>query len=295
MKDKEPTDWDKWKARCSSIGKIMANSRDNPPITEIQKKKMAELMDRVHLGNITPKQKEELAVLVAKEENSKNVVLSDSCIGYLVEAYAWETEGMFSVTKDLDIEYIQKGRLGEEEGIKLLSIVDGQEYKKNTERVCNDFLTGEPDVFSGEKVMQSEIIQDTKLSWDYPGFLYKMQKPVDPLNDFQLKGYTDITGATSSFVSHVLITTPESIRNSYKHRLFYQMDCVTEESPQFVAAWTKLERAMIFDHIPVHKRVYKMPVEIFTETQQQAVYERVRLCRGWLAQFHERMLQLNLT
>lgn len=297
---KDSINWQLWKCRCSSIGKMMANSRDNPPITEIQKKRIAELMDKVHIGNITEKQKEELAVLVTKEENSKTVILSDSCIAYLVEAYAWDTEKMCSITKEMDVEYFERGRKTEPESIELLSFVDDIPYRKNEDRFENDFLSGIPDVLDikeriGEKgpIFYASAIVDIKSTKDYPTFLYKMHKGLDAGNAEQLMGYGDILDCKDLSVAFTLPSMPESIRNGYKMKLAYKMDEVTTESPAFLRAWADLERSMIFDHIEPRKRVYKVPVEPFTKAEQQAVYDRVKVCREWLYNFHQTYIKLN--
>jgi hypothetical protein len=286
-------DWQKWKCRCSAINNMMSASRDNAPLTEIQKKRVAELMDKVYIGNITPKQKEELAVLNLKDENSKTVVLSDSCVGVLLDAYAWETEKMFSVTKEMDVEAFDRGRKTEPESIKLLSEVDGTCYLKNEERFENDFLSGIPDVMDISEEFTARRIRDTKSTKDYPMFLYKIHKGLDPGNAEQLQGYGDILQCGDLGVAFTLPTMPQDIREGYKYRLALKMGEATTESPRFLRAWADLERSMVFDHMPAKKRVYKIPVQPFEKEYRQAVYEKVKVCREWLFNFHEMYLKLN--
>src|ERR1700753_3925157 len=112
------TDFSAWKCRCSSISKMMANSKDNAPLTDNQIKELAELEAK---PTRTEKQGLRIAELVLKLEKSKDVVLSDTAISYLVEAYAWETEQMCSITKEMDVEYFDRGRKTESESIELLS------------------------------------------------------------------------------------------------------------------------------------------------------------------------------
>src|ERR1700753_3093571 len=144
------TDFSAWKCRCSSISKMMANSKDNAPLTDNQIKELAELEAK---PSRTEKQGLRIAELVLKREKSKDVVLSDTCIAYLTESYAWEVHGKFNVTKELDIEYIQKGREVEDESIELLSFVRDIPFQKNQERIENDFLSGHPDVYSGKALI----------------------------------------------------------------------------------------------------------------------------------------------
>lgn len=291
-------DFSKWLCRCSSISRMMANSSQNPPLTEKQELRVVELTQKGDKnGSLPPGQAIELAALLEKTERSQDVVLSDSCIAYLLEAYAWETEKMFSITKEMDVEYFDRGRKTEPESVELLSFVDNTIYVKNEFRFENDFLSGIPDVvgfFEPEDLTVAvKSIKDIKSCRDYPTFLYKIHKGTDTANEFQLKGYGDILECEDLGVAFTLPTMPESIRNGYKMKLAYKMDEVSTESPRFLKAWAELERSMIFDHMDPRKRTYKIPVAPFAQNEQIAVYDRVKVCREWLTNFHQLYLKLN--
>jgi hypothetical protein len=234
-----------------------------------------------------------MAELIEKRERSKEVKLGDTAISFLLDEYAWITEKKCSVSKELDIEYLQKGRLGEKEGRELLSYVEDYYYEKNNERLYNDFLSGEPDTWKGESVQRAEAVPDLKIIWDMPGFLKKIVKPIEPEYADQLRGYGLLTGAKVLFRANALITTPEPIRNQIKMRLFYKRDYATPEAPEFLAEWGPLEQSMIFEGIPRHKRLHRLYVDPFTPEQTQAVYDRVKVCREWLTNFHEMYQKLN--
>ena len=289
--------WQSWKCRCSSISKIMANSKENAPLTEIQEKRLLELDEKANAGNITEKQGIELTALIQKRGKSRVVVLSDTCISYLVEAYAWETEQMCSITKEMDVEYFERGRKTEPESIELLSFVDDRPCIKNEERYENDFLSGIPDVIGLYRVEQefplAYSVTDIKSCRDYPMFLYKMHKGLDAGNAEQLMGYGDILECGNLAVAFTLPTMPQSIREGYKIKLAYKMNAAIDQDKEFEKAWANLERSMIFDHMPPEKRVYKIQVSPFTPSEQAAVYERVKVCREWLDNFHRQYLKLN--
>lgn len=283
--------WDKFKVRCSAISKVMANSQSNPQITEIQVKELAELEKK---PTLTEKQKERAVELIVKRENGKKIVLSDGCIEYLMEVYAWETEKMIPVTKEsMDILQMKKGKMQENDSIALLSFVKDYLYIKNDVQVSNDYLTGEPDVFVGEEIMQATIIEDVKTSFDYPTFLKAIHKPIEGGYRSQVSGYCDITGATEGFVSKCLVSAPIEIIEEMKWRVAKKLNAITIESPDFLKEWQKWERSMIFDKIPPHKRVYSQPIELFTDFEKTALYDRVKVCREWLHNFHERYSKLN--
>lgn len=283
--------WQNFKVRCSAISKVLSNSRANPTLTDKQREEYNKLKAKEVL---TENQKVLLAEYETKEANGSKVILSDTCTGYLMEAYAWETQRMQCVTKEIDIEFLQKGRIVEPQSINLLAIVDDCYYEKNEERIYNDYLSGIPDIYKGTNIIGCERLKDIKSVWDYPGFLSKVISSLDNANKAQLQGYGDICGCQDLEVAYCLVSMPEQIVNDYKRRLFYKLNVVTEESPEYIAAWEELSRSMYFDCIPIHKRVHKIKVEPFTKEEQTRLYDRVKVCRDWLSQFHENYEELNL-
>ncbi len=287
-------DWSKFKVRCSAISRVMANSKENAPLTELQEKELYELDKK---PNRTEKQSIRLTELVQKKAKSRDFVISDVCANYLLEAYAWETEQMCSITKEMDVEYFERGRKTEPESIELLSFVDDVPYLKNETRFENDFLSGIPDLLriSGTGLLKVTVdrIRDIKSCRDYPTFLYKIHKGIDPGNKEQLQGYGDILECEDLEVDFTLPTMPQSIREGYKMKLAYKMNAAIDQDKEFEKAWTNLERSMIFKHMPPEKRVYKIPVDPFTTDEQSAVYERVKHCREWLNNFHLSYQKLN--
>jgi hypothetical protein len=284
--------FDLFKCRCSSIHKALANSRSNPTLTEKQAIRLAELEAKEVL---TEKMELELIELLVKKDNGAKINLSDTYIEYLMEWYSWHTTGKVPVSKEtMYIQYVEKGKEVEGDSILLLSMVEGVIYQKNEERVQNDYLSGIPDVFSGPSIMEANRVVDIKSAWDYPGFLKKINSPNTNGNDLQLKGYMDITGATEAEIAHCLVNTPESDQYDIRGYLLKKMKVVTEESPEFLSAYDELARSMVFDDIPIHKRVFKTKVEPFTEFDRQRVYDRVKIAREWLWNFHEQYESLNL-
>jgi hypothetical protein len=285
-------DWSLFKVRCSAISKVCSSSRDYPCLTELQEQ---ELKDLEAKPTLTDKQKEKMAALIVKRENGKKVILSDTCIEYLMEEYAWRTEGMISVGKEsMELLQLKKGKMQEGEAVKLLCIVDGIMYNINKERVYNDFLSGELDIFDGQEVMGANSIGDIKNSFDYPVFLKKINKGLENGNKEQVQGYCDIAKSSKGFIAHCLVDMPEEIIEDMKYRLLKKMNCATELSPEFMEEWEKWERSMRFSHIPPAQRVFKIPVTPFTEFERQKVYDRVKICREWLNSFHETFVKLNL-
>lgn len=297
LEEKDKYEFSKFKVRCSAISSVLANSRSNPCLTEKQTARLSELEGK---ETLTDKMKEEMADLLVKKENGNKVILSDTCIAYLMTEYAWITEGMVSVTRELlDIPQMQKGTIVEPQSLALLSIVDGTYYlpnedkEGNRERIFNEYLSGEVDAYEGESIMRANCIPDVKSIYDYPTFLCKIQDAILPANDWQVKGYMDISGAPRGFIANCLVDTDEGTIEGLKYRLLSKLRCATDEDPKFKEKWSLIERSMKFSHIPPHKRVFKKNVEPVSDFQRSQLYDRVKVCREWLAQFHEQYQKLN--
>jgi len=287
--------WNEFKCRCSGIRKLLSNSQSNPVLTENQEVRMKELEEKLQKkGEITQKQHEELAELKVKQENGKKIILSDTCIEYLMDVYAWETERMIPVSKEsLDMLATKKGKVGEAEGLLLLSRVAKQLYKTHKERIYNDYLSGEIDAYLGEHVYAATLISDIKNSWDYPIFLKKLHKGIEIGQKEQVQGYCDITGAGEGEVANTLINATDDIVDEMKWKVLRKVCAATTESPEFLEAWPEFERSMKFDQIPMHKRVSRLKVERFTDFERQRLYDKVKICREWLSIFHEEYQNLN--
>ena len=282
--------WMDFRCRCSAITQMLSEKQGEAPLTENQHNRIAELEAK---EKITDKQRIELTELVFRRDKPKEIVLSDTCIGYLMEHYAWVTQKMISVSKEMDIEQFQKGKICEPEAIALLSLVDGVEYVKNTERIYNDFLTGEPDLFLGSEIKAATKIIDTKVSFDYPIFLKKINTRLIPDNKQQIQGYMDISNAIEGEVADCLVDMPETMVNDYRRKLMYRMNVISDQSPEYLTACAEMERSMYFGHIPPKLRVFKKIVEPFTQFDRQKVYDKVKVCRQWLFTFDEMYQKLN--
>ena len=288
--------WDKFKCRCSAISRMMAEKQGFETLTEKQERAVLELEVKRDIKGLTAVQDTELNRLYAKREASKKIVLSDGCIEYLMEVYAWETEGMIPVSKEsMDNLSINKGKKQEAQAGALLNFVDGVTYKVHKERISNDYLSGEIDLYLGESVFEAYSLPDIKNSWDYPTYLKKINNGLENGQREQLQGYGDITGSRELFVANCLVDCTEENIEEVKWKVLKKFGAATTETPEFVEEWKKWERSMRFSHIDPYKRVHKIPVEPFTEFERQKVYDKVKICREWLYNFDEMFQKKNKT
>jgi hypothetical protein len=289
-------DWSTFKVRCSAINDVLSESKPNPSLTESQEKILARYRKSLDAGKaLTRTQEEEMKYFEAKEENSKKLILSDTCIKYLMTEYSWITEGMIPVGKEqLNLVAIKKGNMCESDGIALLIELDGLPYKIHKERIYSDYLSGQIDAYLGEGIMNATKIVDNKCSWDYPIYLSKLHSKVDPGHDKQVKGYMSITGAKKGDVVHTLVDCPPGLIEDALWALTRKLNATTPESPEVLELWPTWAKSMVFSHMPVHKRVHKIKIDPFTELEQRRLHDKVKICRDWLNNFHEGYQKKNL-
>ncbi len=289
-------DWQSFKARCSSISAVKAENRASKKLTDKQLDELSKLEAKEELSEAN---KRDLAFLQLKLEKSKEVLLSDTYITYLIEEYAWIKDQMLSVNKDLDTHQLKKGRLVEPEAVELLSFVENIKYNYNIlkERVCNDFLTGEVDCWEGKCIMEANIIADTKARWDYVGYLIKTEQPIDPHNRDQVQGYMIITGAQVGYIADCLIDTPDIIKMDVMQSLLRKGikkgQYISEESEDFKFDWAMYDRSMTFsDKFTPAQRLHKKSVEQMKDTDKQFLYDQVKRGRDFLNKLHEKRSKL---
>ena len=285
---------DNFKCRCSAINRMLSEKQGFEKLTEKQEQYLLDMEVKAMMKPLAPGVQAEVDRLYAKREASKKVVLSDGCIEYLMEVYAWETEGMIPVSKEsMDNLSINKGKKQEAQAAALLRFVDDGRYETHKERISNEYLSGELDLYVGRSVYEAHTVADIKNSWDYPTYLKKINNGLENGQREQLQGYGDITGAKNLIVANCLVDCTDENIEDVKWKVLKKFGAATMETPEFVEEWKKWERSMRFEHIDPYKRVHSIPVEPFTEFERQKVYDKVKICREWLYNFHEMMQTKN--
>lgn len=209
--------------------------------------------------------------------------LSKSAQTYLKRVYAEYRWGRVS---DIRSKYTDKGTLVEPDSITLISRLDKKFYIKNEENLRNDFFSGTPDVFNGETILNATKLIDIKSSWSAETFLSNIGETIDKMYYAQGQVYMDLTGCSEYSVDYCLVDTPFHIIESEKKKLWYEMNCVTEESPEYLAACAELESNMTFTDIPPQERRYSIA---FNKDQEfiEKCKENVIKCREWLVDFEK--------
>lgn len=116
-------------------------------------------------------------------------------------------EAIFSVDFEVSGKEIEKGLRVEGDAIALLNQVRGLNLTKNTERRDNGLITGECDLFDAPRRRGHDI----KSPWSintFPGWLVDC---VNPLYEWQMRGYMLLWDADEWEVNYALVDTPEDL------------------------------------------------------------------------------------
>jgi hypothetical protein len=215
--------------------------------------------------------------------------LSDTCKSYLIQAYVLSKYGR---VQEVKTKQMVKGTLTEEEAIDLLAVLDKRSYIKNTDRIRNEYISGTPDLFDGDNILNSGEIIDIKSCWDIFTFLKNVQEPENDMYYWQIQGYMALTGAKIGTIAYCLVNTPDSIIEGEKYNLLRRMDVATEEDPSYKKEVELLMANRKFDDIPMAERLLTYSVDRNDEDIER-IYQRVSLCRQFLGEFEETHLMFS--
>lgn len=266
-------DFNKTLIRCSAIGSIMGNPKG--AITEKQLLKLEELQTRAKTGILTDKMLETVQELLEKQALSNE--LSAVAKKYLKNAYCIER---YHRVPDIQTKEMVKGTTAEDAAIQLFSFIENKLYQKNLTQLSNEFISGTPDLIDD---IESEVI-DIKCSWSLFTFADNIDAPISMMYYAQLQGYMALCGADTGILAYCLVSAPPEMIEDEKRRLFFRMQCVTEDDPRYLAKVKVIERNMIFDDIPPEERLLKFSIDRDDEFIDK-VYAKVPKCREYLAEF----------
>lgn len=264
--------------------------RDN--ITEKQLKDLAQLQAK---SPRTDKQELYLQELIAKRDNKE---LSDGVITHLVDCFA---SAVYKRREEAFGKTLTKGTEREEDSITLFSLTHKLFFQKNSERLSNDYITGEPDLFVGKSVYEATHIPDIKTSWSLNTFLREKHGPLNKMYYWQAQGYMDLTDAKSAEICYCLVNgTAQAIDDEKRKVLWICGGVENDEYKQYarqieinhifdLEAFRKENPMYILDNdveawqydIPAKERIFSFKIE---RNQQDIdrLHKRIDDCREWM-------------
>lgn len=225
-----------------------------------------------------------------------SVEKTKTCTDYITKLFL---ENKYNRREQFETKYIEKGIKQEEDALTLLARVKKYFFKKNSERLYNEFITGEPDAYIGKSINSCKEGFDVKCSWSLWTFPFGEEK----LNSdyrYQNLGYMDLTGAEKWTTVYCLVNAPANLILNEKQKLWYKMDCPDHTNEKYVEKVVEIEKNMIFDmvqfkrdnpgfdieckdwcyDIPAKERVIEFVIER-DEKEIEKIHDRVEECREW--------------
>jgi len=148
-------------------------------------------------------------------------------------------EHVYGYREQITSKYMEKGLMVEDQSIELFNSVFFTDYRKNTQRVTSDILTGEADI------VDDDLIIDIKSSWSLATFPATQETAHKSEYEWQGRAYMMLYGKPKFTLSYCLVSTPEEL-------IRYE-----QEDLHFV------------DHIPAHMRITTVDYDRDLEIEKQ--------------------------
>lgn len=177
--------------RCSALGHIMTD-----PISP-DKSLMSDY--ELEIAKKTKKTDAEKSIIQSLKDRS----LSSGAREYM-ESLA--KEYVLGFNEVVSCKYMDKGIIVEDQSIDLYNSVNFTDYKKNSVRLTNDWITGECDIIiPGVKGI------DIKSSWSLKTFPLIPEKGRDLLYEWQCRGYMWLWDVPEWDVAYCMVNTPDEL------------------------------------------------------------------------------------
>lgn len=205
--------------------------------------------------------------------------LSKTCTTYLQELFV---EKVYGRKKLIISKYIEKGLMVEEQAVTLYSRVKKTFFRKNEERLFNEFVTGIPDTFEGKSIHEADATVDMKSSWDLFTFSKTKFEKVDADYYWQGQTYMALTGAKVHKLIYCLIDTPDVMVQDEKRKLSWKMGLVDQDTnDDYLEACAEIDRLSNYSDIPMGEKINEIIIDR-DEKAIASIYERVEQCREWM-------------
>lgn len=124
-------------------------------------------------------------------------------------------EFVYGYNEVISSKYMDKGIIVEDQSIALYNSVHFTDYKKNTERKTNDWITGECDIFTGHKIV------DIKSPWSLATFPATVEAGIDKGYEWQGRAYMMLWDAELFDIAYCMVNTPDELIKYEQEDLHY--------------------------------------------------------------------------
>ncbi len=244
--------------------------------------------------------------LLMTEPQKKGDTLSKGCKTALKDIFVQEK---YKRKEEVSSKFLDKGNEREKDAIALYSDFRGKEFTKNSIRITNDIIQGEPDLFVGESIYKAEETIDTKVSWSAFTFFRAQEEKVDTAYLWQGLSYMLLTGAKKHTVAYCLLNSLPTVIMDEKRKAAYAMgviDMANNTNPEYAARCKQIEINHIFDinafvdenpyflfdnsleewsyDIPKEERLFTFVIER-NEEDIARIYSKIKDCKEYMDKF----------
>jgi hypothetical protein len=146
---------------------------------------------------------------------SKKETLSAGCKTYIKELVK---EDLFGYKSKIDSKYLTKGIELEDTSIDLYNEVHNTLYLKNTERLSNEFITGECDINAEDKII------DIKTSWSLETFPPSPEDISNKDYEWQLRAYMWLYNKPKAELAYCMVSTPDYLLKDWDNLDIHKVD-----------------------------------------------------------------------
>lgn len=210
--------------------------------------------------------------------------LSKTTMSALMRQYAWLIYNKKVAQKGDAMSFLKKGTDMEEEGVELLSRIDRQKYILCTDKIENDYLVGQCDIFHPQK----DKIIDTKLSWNVNSFLKARTTPISAKYWYQMQGYMELYNVSQAEVVFLLLNTPIELIEREKVKLLNRFMIGEIDRDKYDLDMGNIESAYTYGNLPIKRRCFRMQLKREPQIFER-VYKKVEKSRIWMQEFEQEM------
>ncbi|GAG23711.1 unnamed protein product, partial [marine sediment metagenome] len=127
-------------------------------------------------------------------------------------------EDLFNYRTTIDSKYLTKGIDLEDTSIDLYNEVHSTLYLKNTERLENEFITGECDINAEDKII------DIKTSWSLETFPASPEDVNNKDYEWQLRGYMWLYDKPKAELAYCMVSTPDYLLKDWDNLDIHKVD-----------------------------------------------------------------------
>lgn len=152
---------------------------------------------------------------------TKGEALSQTAKSYIIQK---AKEDFFEYRSEINNKYLTKGLAQEQDSINLLNLVRLEDYKKNEDRVENEWLTGCCDIITDTSII------DIKTSWSldtFPATSYELKDTSD--YEWQGRAYMWLYDMPKFELCYVMVTTAPEIMGEYENGALHYVDHIAPE------------------------------------------------------------------